>query len=350
MKQRSTSKSKLPVKLKADGKHYDCNKFYSYSSIFMGIIDGGRGIGKTTTFLLKALNNANKGEEFVYLRRYKPEIKKFVNKDSFKPMIDGIRYVGDGTGGYTAYYQDHLLGYLISLSTARSYKSVDFSRVTLIIFDEAFVRQTANYRYLPDEVTQLLELCSTIIRTRKNVKVVLLGNHEDMFSPYHSYWEIKPFERFYIDVEHGIYCEHAVNSPELLAEEQQTGFFKLIKDTQYADYHYDNKLLTGDKVEIIEKPPSAKLLFRLIVNNQTCNIYTFMDKNNDVALYCEHRDKAIMDNISYEIMNNGKWNYLNINLYKYKLQKYLYNFYFNKKIYYSNDKGGAIVTWVIENI
>lgn len=343
------NKGKLPTKLKDDGKHYSCNKFYSYTDIALGLIDGGRGIGKTTTFLNKGLLNTNKGEEFVYLRRYKPEIKKFVNKDSFKPMIDGVRYVGDGTGGYTAYFEDRLLGYLICLSTARSYKSVDFSKVTLIIFDEGFVRQTANYRYLNDEVTQFLEFCSTVIRTRTNVKIVILGNHEDMFSPYHAYWNIKPFEHIYIDAEHKIYCEHAVNSAKLLEDERKTGFFHLIKDTSYGSYHYDNELLTQNKVNIIDKPNNCRLVFRVIINNQTCNMYVYNDSRGDIRMYCEHRDKAIKDRVSYEIMNEGKFNYLNIDLFKQKIKKFLYSFYFNNKIDYSNDKGGAIISWTIEN-
>ena len=350
MKQPSKSQDnnvKIKLKLKDDGKHYTANKYYSYKA-FLALIDGGRGIGKTTTFLNMGLRNTNKGEEFIYLRRYKPEIKKFVNKDSFKPMLDGVRYAGDGTGGYTAYYEDKLLGYLISLSTARSYKSVDFSRVTLIIFDEAFVRQTPSYRYLNDEVIQFLEFVSTVQRTRTNLRVVLLGNNEDMFSPYHSFFEIPMFEGIWIDKERGIYCEHAINSPELLKDEQQTGLYKLIKDTAYGDYHYENKLIGEDRVKVIDKPESAKLIFRCNIEGQTINFYTFT-KDNDVAMFCEHRPKIISDNITYELVNKGKINYLNVDIFKKRVKNYLYHFYFNNNIYYDNIKGGAIVGWIIEN-
>lgn len=351
MKQHSKSQDKLVIKkvlkIKDDGKHYAGRKYYSYQP-FLGLIDGGRGIGKTTTFLTDGLRNTDKGEEFIYLRRYKPEIKKFVNKNSFEPILEGVQYRGDGTGGYTAYYEDRLLGYLISLSTARSYKSVDFSRVTLIIFDEAFVRQTPSYRYLNDEVIQFLEFVSTVQRTRTNLRVVLLGNNEDMFSPYHSFFQIPMFNTYYIDKDRGIYCEHATNSPELLEDEKKTGLYKLIKDTAYGDYHYDNKLLGEDRVNVIDKPDSCSLIFRCIIEGQTINFYTFR-KDNDVAMFCEHRPKVINDNISYELINNGKINYLNVDLFKKKIKSYLYRFYFNNKIYYDNVKGGAIVGWIIEN-
>ena len=350
MKQVSKSSYKLPLKLKMNKKYYNCNKYYSYPELFLGMIDGGRGIGKTTTFLLKGLINTSKGEEFIYLRRYKPEIKKFANKDSFSPMIDGIIYRGDGTGGYTVLYEKRQLGYLISLSTARSYKSTDFSKVTLIIFDEAFVRETSSYRYLQDEVIQFLEFVSTVVRTRKNVKVVMLGNNEDIFSPYHAYWNIPIFKGVYIDAEHGIYCEHAKNSAELLEDEKQTGLFALIKDTSYGSYHYDNELLGEEKIDVIEKPQGCKLLVRLIVNSQMLNLYTFVDTDKETKLYCEHREKLVQDNLTYELVRDNKYNYFNIDMYKKRLKAFIYRFYFHNMTKYNTQKSGAILTWIIENI
>lgn len=351
MKQLSKSNYKIQLKLKNNSKHYCYNKFYSYNNLFMGMIDGGRGIGKTTTFLIKGLRNTDNNEEFIYLRRYKPEIKKFVNKNSLSPIIDNVIYQGDGTGGYNVLLGKKQLGYLISLSTARSYKSVDFSRVTLIIFDEAFVRQTASYRYLQDEVIQFLEFLSTVIRTRKNVKVVLIGNNEDIFSPYHAYFNIPIFKSIYIDAEHGIYCEHAKNSKELLEDEKQTGLYNLIKDTSYGSYHYDNELLGEENVNIGDKPLNSKLLVRLIVNNQMLNIYQYMDnKTKDLLLYCEHKEKLVKDNIAYELVIDNKFNYFNVDLYKKRIKNYIYRYYFHNLIVYNSKKGGAILTWVIENV
>lgn len=337
------------LKIKDDGVHYSCNKFYSYPEVFLGIIDGGRGIGKTTTFLKKGILNCDKGEEFIYMRRYKPEIKKFVNKDSISPLIDGCRYVGDGAGGYTLKYEDRVMGYLIALATSRSYKSVDFSRVTLIIYDEGIVRQTASYRYLTDEPILLLEFISTVQRTRTNLKVVILGNNEDMISPFHSYFNIPNFELIYLNKERGLYCEHAKNSEALLEEEKKTGLFKLIQGTAYGDYHYDNQILTNELVEVIDKPAGTKLQFRIIVNKFTMNLYSYSNSKNDSYLYCELKEKVIKDNIAYEIINDGKFNYLDVNLFKRKVKNYLYDYYFNKRVTFNDNKGGAMLSWVIEN-
>lgn len=345
--------SKLPksavIKIKDDGKHYSCNKFFSYD-LFFGMIDATRGIGKTTTFLRKGIINAKKGEEFIYIRRYKPEIKRFINEDSLRAIVDGVRYVGDGTGGYKVYVEDYKVGSIIALVTARSYKSVDFSNVTLIIFDEAFVHQTPSYRYLDDEVTLLLEFIGTVQRTRTNLKVILLANNEDMFSPYHAYFNIPVFDKVYIDADRGIYCEHASHSEELMSDEKKTGLYGLIKDTAYGDYYYKNKVLGSTRNNIMPKPKECKLLFRIIAEGRTLNMYTFYDTDTNLWLYCELKHKVIKDNIAYELINKGQTNFLDVNMFKKRLKSYLYRFYFTKRIAYNEETGGAIITWVVENI
>lgn len=354
MKQHSKSQAKITfkdlVKIKNDGIHYDCSKYYSYDA-FLGIIDGGRGVGKTTTFCKQGILNCDKGEEFIYLRRYKPEIKEFVKKDSLKPILDNVRYKGDGSGGYVAMFEDITLGYLLPLSTARSNKSVDFSKVTLIIFDEGIVRQTASYRYLHDEVIELLEFISTVVRTRTNIRVVILGNNEDLFSPYHSFWDIPAFEKVYYDKKKKIYCEHVPTSPKLLELEQKTGLYAAIADSSYGQYHYHNKNINEENVPISETKPNyckQHPMFRINIDNQTVNVYTYYD-NNELSLYCEHKDRKIDDNITYSLMEKGKINYLAGELFKKRIRPFLYRFYFNKRILYSSGKAGALIGWVIDN-
>ena len=337
---------KLPLKLNNENDiYYNCTKAYSYN-LFMHMIDGGRGIGKTTTFLIDGLHQVEKGFQFVYIRRYKSEVKEFVNKDSLGKILDDVVYKGDGNGGYTMIWNDTILGYVIPLSVQRSYKSVDFSKVNRIIYDEAIVKQNATYRYLQDEVIQLFEFMSTVFRTRTNVKVILLGNNEDIFNPFAAYFHIPLFQSIFLDKEHGIYCEHAKNSPKLIEMEKQTGLYALVKDTAYGDYHYDNKVLGADRVNIGSKPTNARILFRLVFNEQTVNVYTCAGA--PPMLYFERRDKIIKDNITYVILENGNINYLYVELYRKKLRGYVYRYYFNGNIIYNDEKAGAVIKWLIE--
>ena len=58
---------------------YDLNKTLSHNA-FINIVIGSRGTGKTYALKNKALNNyLKKGEQFIYLRRYKEESKRIRN-------------------------------------------------------------------------------------------------------------------------------------------------------------------------------------------------------------------------------------------------------------------------------
>ena len=329
--------------------YYNCNKCMSYNA-FMNIICGGRGIGKTTTFLIKALSAAlSKHEEFIYLRRYKPEIKEFAAKDSLAPILDGVAYKGDGNGGYTMYYENTCLGHAMPLSVTSSYKSVNFSKVSLIIYDEAILPRGGSYHYLKNEVEMLFEFASTVFRTRTNTRVVVLGNNADLFNPFFAYFRIPSFNDIYYDKNRGIYCELAKNSPALLELEQQTPMYKLIAGTSYGDYHYDNKVLGSIQTKVIKKPSGCKLFIRLVMNDDTLNLYTYW-LDGDQHLYCERREKVIDDNITYPILENGIPNYYYVDLLKKKFKGYLFRIYFNEQMEFSDDKAGDIFKWIIESI
>lgn len=341
---------KLPLKLNNNNDiYYSCRKCYSYD-FFMAYIDGGRGIGKTTTFLIQAMNIVNNGGEFIYLRRYKPEIKKFVAKSPLSLIVDGLAYKGFGEGGYCIYVENKVIGYAIPLSTQQAYKSVNFEKVKLIIFDEAILKPSGTLRYLKDEVTDyFLEFVSTVQRTRTDLRVVVMGNNVDLFSPYAAFFQLPFYETIYYDKERRLYCEHAKNSPKLIEMEKKTGLYNLIKGTAYSEYHYDNKVLTNELYIVGTKPTDARLVFRVTVDAVTLNIYQYYEDNRSM-LYVELRNKYIDDNITYHIIDKGKINYVDANAYKMKMMKFLYRHWFGKNMVFSDDKAGAMISWLIEEV
>ena len=330
--------------------YYTSNKCYSYNA-FLNLIMGGRGIGKTTTFLISGLSRCfNKHEEFIYLRRYKPEIKEFVSKDSLFPIIEGIAYKGDGNGGYSMIHEDTKIGYAIPLSVTSSYKSVDFSKVSLIIYDEAIIPRGGTYRYLKNEVEMLLEFASTVFRTRTNTKIVILGNNTDLFNPFFAYFKIPTFDGIFYDKKRGIYCEMPKNSPKLIEKEKQTPLYSLIQGTSYGDYHYDNKVLGSVPIKIIHKPAHGKLFIRLRINDNTLNIYRYWMCTDEEHMFVERREKIIDDNITYPILVDGQPNYYYIGILKKKFREFLFRIYFNEQMEFSDDKAGDIFKWVVDNI
>ena len=159
---------KLPLKLNSNNDIYwNTKKFNSYyPDIWLDIAIGGRGIGKTTGAFIDVGNKFNKkGEEFIYLRRYKPELKKFIAKKSLDPVFGGVKYKANADM-WTFSFEDSIIGYGIALSTSVDFKSVSFEKVTTIIYDEATLKRHSQKRYLTDEVTALLEFISSVVRTR----------------------------------------------------------------------------------------------------------------------------------------------------------------------------------------
>lgn len=330
--------------------YYNRSKCMSYN-MYLNMIDSGRGIGKTTTFCIGALQDfANKGDEFIYLRRYEPEMKEFVEKNTLNNIVEEEIVTKGGKKGYTFFTGDETIGYGMLLSTAAKLKSVQFPKVKTIIFDEYILLPGGTYHYLKKEVINLLEFASTVFRTRKGGKIILLGNNLDLFNPYFEFFNIPMFDTIYTNKERGIYCEHAKHSPKLIEMEKETELYKLTKGTAYGDYHYDNKVLMINKVNITTKPKDARLLCRAVINGYTLNFYLFNDKNTDLCVYCEFRNKVIKDNITYELLNNAMPNYWFISVWRKKFRPLFERKMSDNKFYFGDNRASNAYQWIKEKI
>jgi hypothetical protein len=129
------------------------------------------------------------GEQFIYLRRYKPELKK-VNQyfDNVKEEFPGIELK---VKGREFYVNGKLAGWAIPLSSWQSEKSNAYPNVSTIIFDE-FLREKDNSGYMPNEVSALLNLMDTVFRDRENCRCVALSNAVSVVNPYFLYFNLIP--------------------------------------------------------------------------------------------------------------------------------------------------------------
>lgn len=336
-----------PIILKTLPYYFNFNRVYSYSHCSTFILIGGRGIGKTTGFGLKsAINFFKKGEQFVYVRRYKSETNK--SKDLFSKVLNNVTIKGLGHGAYTYNYNKEIMGWCIPLTTGNSFKSgVDFSKVTMICFDEAILKRNSTYRYLNDEITAFFELVSTIARTRTNYKIFIMGNNADIFNPYFDYFNVPKFDNIYVDKQRKLYCELSKINPTLLEKEKETPLYALTKDTAYGDYHYNNEVLVGDSFRLDVKQAIDKLLIRIIYNDYTMNIY----RHNGGEIFVELRNKVIKDSIAFIIMENNNPNYYYIDIFrKSDIYKYITYAYYNDFISYDSQKCGEVFSIFIDEI
>ena len=320
--------------------YFNANKYWSFGddySVFM--ITGGRGIGKTTGLVAKSiLEYMNKGTEFVYARRYITELKKA--KTLLDPIINKVKTIGRGNGAVQWNVGNTRIGYGVALTAQQSLKSgFDFSRVNILIYDEAILPRGGSFRYLANEVEMFLELCSTIFRDRTGYKIFILGNNADMFNPFHSYFNIPTFTNTFKDKSRGIYCELARNSEKLLEKESHTPLYKLTSGTAYGNYHYNNEVLTFETGRIGIKAPTAEFLCRFVYNKVTLNVY----RQSYKEIFVELRDKVIKDNDAYVLMEDDKPNYLYIQEYrKSELKKFIDICFYNSNCIFDDVKTAQV--------
>ena len=186
-------------------------KFYDIKSLISRIPDahyymviGERSNGKTYSVLEYCLDRYFKlGEEFVYIRRFDEDIKFKRGSKVFDSLINNkvIEKLSHGEWNSVEYYasnwylkktnpknpketivSDTPFAYALSLSSEEHDKSIAHPKVKNIFFEEFLSRRN----YLPDEFTIFMNVLSTIIRLRDDIKIFMAGNTINKYAPYFS--------------------------------------------------------------------------------------------------------------------------------------------------------------------
>lgn len=238
--------------------YWDIRIPQSYNCLFNFIV-GARGVGKTygckKAAIIKFLKS---GKQFVYVRRFEKELKKCnkffddisVEFPDHEFSVSKRTFIIDGKEAGTA----------LALSTSKIEKSTPFPNVDTIIFDE-FILDKGYHHYLPDEVTNFLELYSTVARMR-DVKVWFISNALTMTNPYFLYFNIKmPYGKD-IAAKDDILIQ-VIQNEEYAQEAASTRFGKIIAGTQYANYAFDNKFLRDDFTFIEKKTGKSRYQYAI---------------------------------------------------------------------------------------
>lgn len=252
-----------------DSIYYSGNNILTYNRL-LNFILGNRGCGKTFWFKLYSINDfEKKGNQFVWVRRYKPEIKLMC--DFFNDMHDKFPKLKMEVKGNKAYINGKVAGYFIPLSVASSYKSVPFPKVTKIIFDE-FIIATKRTYYLENEVSKFLDLFSTVARLRNNVRAFFIANSATVANPYFDYFKVQPKLGKQITAYKHIAIENVANE-DFIEAAYETDFGDLIKGTPYGNYAVENKFLLDNYVHVEKKPTRAMYQLTLAHNGKYYGIY-----------------------------------------------------------------------------
>ena len=260
----------------SDFNYYSYDKVLSYNAMLNFII-GERGVGKTYGAKVFAVKRfLNKGEEFVYIRRYKSEFKSSVGSEKeqrfFNQIASEFPDVQFKNTSSQLFINDKVCGYAVPLSTAHILKSASYDKVTTLIFDE-FIIDKGVYHYLSNEVEQLLDLLETIGRLR-NIRVFFLGNAISSTNPYFLYFDLSlPYNSDVKTFKDGSILVNYIKNISYREMKKKTRFGKLIEGTKYSEYAIDNEFLRDSKTFIQKKTPECKHYFNVFYNQVNYGVW-----------------------------------------------------------------------------
>ena len=308
--------------------HYNPHNLLSYDAHWNYILTE-RGKGKTYSFAKKKpIDDFLKtGEQFIYVRRYKQELKDLPL--FFSDIEDKYPDHTFHVKGRTFYCDNKVMGYAINLSTANMKKSTAYPHVTKIIFDE-FILEKGFIMYLPNEVTVFLNLYETVARTRDNVKVYFLGNSISLVNPYFLEFKIvpNPNKRFtsvksYVNDEgvreHLILVEIGRDEDNFREYKRKTKLGKIIEGTDFEKTAVDNEFVHDHDSFIEKKDPESFYMYSITYKHKTYGVwgsrvtgliyvneqYSLGNKRNYALTTEDHRPNMILiDN--YKKTNNLK--------------------------------------------
>lgn len=179
-------------------------KFYSLKNILAkdaqyNVIFGERSNGKTYSVLKYALEKwIATGEQLAIVRRWQDDFTGKRGATLYNNLVSNGEITRLTGGEWTNIYyygsrwflcrfedekrvtSDEPIAYGFSLSSMEHDKSTSYPEITTIMFDEFLTRT----QYISDEFVLFMNVISTIIRHRINVKIFMLGNTVNRYCPY----------------------------------------------------------------------------------------------------------------------------------------------------------------------
>lgn len=356
------------VKKKETVKYYSLNKILSKNADY-NIIFGERSNGKTYAALLYAIMEYVKnGKQTAYLRRWKEDLRGKRGESLFANHVaNGI--VSKLTNGkfneivYTSskwYFaliveetgrrilDDQPFCFAFSLSEQEHEKSSSFPNITTVIFDEFITRRY----YLPDEFMLFMNLLSTIIRQRDNIKVFMLGNTVNRYCPYFSEMGLKKINT----MEQGTIDIYKFGTAGASVAVEYCGSPGAVKaSNKYFCFDNQNlQMITGGKWELAVYPhlprkykPKDIIFIYYIIFGTTILQANIIQIENEFFTYIHRKTTPIKDtdtSLIYSLEMNGKPNYkrkLLSNASPVELQ--IAKFYAIEKVFYQDNEVGEIV-------
>lgn len=355
-----------------DGKYYNLSAILKTKSTYNMII-GERSNGKTYASLKYGIDQYFKnGSEIAIIRRWQTDIKGKRARQIFKGILSnnevykiskgeyqGIHYYGGvfylcnyDDNNKPIYNENDAFAYTFSLSDTEHDKSISYPDIRTIIFDEFLTRQV----YLPDEFILFMNTISTIVRDRTDVKIFMLGNTVNKYSPYFEEMGLKNVKE---QIQGTIDVYKYGNSKLKVSVEYCKASGKSKENSFY--FAFDNPKLEMIKTGAWEldifphcpikyKPKDILFIYFIEYAGEffQCEI---VNKENNIFTYIHEKTtpiKNVNTDLIYTLDFNPKINY-NRNIYQAhnELTRKVKSFFILDKVYYQdNNVGNTIANYL----
>lgn len=349
-------------------KFYDLGEILTKNADY-NLIFGERSNGKTYAALRYGLEQfINTGKQMAYIRRWREDLRGkraeslFANHTAnglISTLTDGkfnevfyvsnkwfLSYYNEETGKRTPC--DIPFCYGFCLSEQEHEKSSSYPNVTTVVFDEFLTRRY----YLPDEFMLFMNLLSTIIRQRDDVKVFMLGNTVNKYCPYFTEMglnQVPVMEQGTIDIYR--FGEHGAT----VAVEYCSTVVKHKASNKYFCFDNQNlQMITGGKWELAVYPhlpvkyaPKDVMFVYYIQFNDTILQGNIIQVGNENFTYIHMKTTPIKDtenSLIYSLEMNGKPNYKRklISNASY-IEQQVARYFATDKVFYQDNEVGEIV-------
>lgn len=263
---------------------YDPNETRSHNCLHNYVI-GVRRCGKTYGCLKDCINRfLTRGEQFIYLRRYKTELKEF--DKILDPLIDNEEFKGHEleVKNKEIYVDDEIAGFGRALSTGKIQKGTNMTQVQTIIFDE-FLIEKGVYHYLQDETGTFNDFLISVSSYR-DVTTFYLANAISIANPYFLKYDLRlPYGSKYF--KRGERLVQMEAEPAFIEHVKNTRLGKdlLENDPVYSAYAINNEFLLDNDNFIAKKTGNCYFIIALKYGDDILGFYQNLETGIVYASY-----------------------------------------------------------------
>lgn len=351
-------------------KYYSLKKILEYNATY-NVIFGERSNGKTFSVLEHGIRQywAGKGTLAV-VRRWAEDIIGARGQNTFSALAAAGSVTKITKGEWTDVYYFARKWYLCKydpetgkritaeepfafgfcLSDQEHDKSTSYPTITTILFDEFLTRKM----YMPDEFVIFMNVLSTIIRQRNDVKIFMLGNTVNKYCPYFKEMGLthaKTMKEGTIDL-----YRYGDNELTVAVERTLPNRGGKHSDMYFAFDNPKLQMITGGTWEMNiyphcpykYRPKDILLKFFVIWDGETIQGNVIMNDSGESFLFFHEKTTEIREeknDIIFSPNASMKYNHFTDILHtsnKTKISK-LKDYIVNGKVFYSNNEVGEVI-------